>query len=94
MGAGFSGAQDLLPHDMDEQTALSHVAADSADAAAGDMLLNGTPEEVIEQAAQWRDCGVRYMVLMNCERLCSGACVRGWRRCRPFNKIIRGLKKL
>ena len=26
LGAGFAGAQDLLPHDMDEQTALSHVA--------------------------------------------------------------------
>ena len=24
MGADFSGSQDLLPHDMDEQTALSH----------------------------------------------------------------------
>jgi phthiodiolone/phenolphthiodiolone dimycocerosates ketoreductase len=26
LGTGFAGAQDLLPHDMDEQTALSHVA--------------------------------------------------------------------
>ena len=64
LGAGFAGAQDLLPHDMDEQTALSHVA-DIPSSLVREFLLNGTPDQVIEQAAQWRDCGVRYMVLAN-----------------------------
>jgi phthiodiolone/phenolphthiodiolone dimycocerosates ketoreductase len=31
----------------------------------GQGRLLGTPDEVIEQAAQWRDCGVRHMVLFN-----------------------------
>jgi phthiodiolone/phenolphthiodiolone dimycocerosates ketoreductase len=29
------------------------------------MLLEGTPDEVLERAAEWRDCGVRYLVLAN-----------------------------
>jgi phthiodiolone/phenolphthiodiolone dimycocerosates ketoreductase len=68
LGAGFSGAQDLMPFNMDEQTALSHVAQ-VPPALLRETTLNGTPEEVIEQAAQWRDCGVRYMVLINASPL-------------------------
>ena len=65
LGAGFAGAQDLLPHGMDEQTALSHAAAIPPVGDAGISPLCGTPDEVIDQAAEWRDCGVRYMVLSN-----------------------------
>ena len=64
LGRRLRGAQDLLPHDIDEQTALSHVA-DIPSSLVREFLLNGTPDQVIEQAAQWRDCGVRYMVLAN-----------------------------
>ena len=84
LGAGFSGAQDLLPHDIDEPTALSHVAQ-IPPTLLREIVLNGTPDEVIEQAAQWRDCGVRYMVLMNCSPS-SGACVRGLPRCSRLTK--------
>jgi phthiodiolone/phenolphthiodiolone dimycocerosates ketoreductase len=58
LGAGFSGARDLTPFTMDEQTALSHVAQVPS-ALLREITLNGTPDQVIEQAAQWRDCGVR-----------------------------------
>jgi phthiodiolone/phenolphthiodiolone dimycocerosates ketoreductase len=92
LGAGFSGAQDLLPHDMDEQTALSHVA-DIPSGVVREFLLNGTPDEVIEQAAQWRDCGVRYMVVVNVSFL-QRSLRKGLMSVQPFNKIVRGLKKL
>ena len=92
LGAGFSGAQDLLPHDMDEQTALSHVA-DIPSSLVREILLNGTPDEVIEQAAQWRDCGVRYTVLVNASVL-QRSLRKGLTSVVPFHKIVRGLRKL
>ena len=91
LGAGFSGAQDLMPFNMDEQTALSHVAQ-VPPALLRETTLNGTPEEVIEQAAQWRDCGVRYMVLINGGPL-QRSLRKGLASVQPFNKIIRGLKR-
>jgi phthiodiolone/phenolphthiodiolone dimycocerosates ketoreductase len=92
LGVGFSGGQDLLPHDMDEQTALSHAAAVPS-SVLREFLLNGTPDEVIEQAAQWRDNGVRYLVVVN-----ASVMQRSLRKAvasvMPFNKVVRGLKKL
>jgi phthiodiolone/phenolphthiodiolone dimycocerosates ketoreductase len=92
LGAGFAGAQDLLPHDIDEQTALSH-AAGVPSAVLREFLLNGTPDEVIEQAAQWRDGGVRYFVLINAS-IMQRNLRKGLASQLPFNKIVRGLKKL
>lgn len=92
LGAGFAGAQDLLPYDMDEQTALSH-AAKVPSSVMREIWLTGTPDEVIEQAAQWRDCGVRYMVLVNLSFL-QRSLRNGLAAVMPFNKIARGLKKL
>jgi phthiodiolone/phenolphthiodiolone dimycocerosates ketoreductase len=92
LGAGFAGAQDLVPHDMDEQTALSHAAAVPS-SLMREMLLNGTPDEVIEQAAQWRDCGVRYLVIINAS-LMQRSLRKALASVMPFNKIVRGLKKL
>lgn len=92
LGAGFSGAQDLLPHDMDEQTALSHVA-EIPPGVVRECLLNGTPDEVIEQAAQWRDCGVRYMVVLNVSFM-QRSLRKGLMSVQPYSKIVRGLKKL
>jgi phthiodiolone/phenolphthiodiolone dimycocerosates ketoreductase len=92
LGAGFSGAQDLLPFNIDEQTALSHVAQ-IPPALLRETTLTGTPEEVLERAAQWRDCGVRYMVLTNGGPL-QRSLRKGLLSVQPFSKIIRGLKKL
>jgi phthiodiolone/phenolphthiodiolone dimycocerosates ketoreductase len=92
LGAGFAGAQDLVPHDMDEQTALSHVTTVPS-SLMREMLLNGTPDEVIEQAAQWRDCGVRYLVIINAS-LMQRSLRKALASVMPFNKIVRGLKKL
>lgn len=64
LGKGFTGAQDLLPQDWDEQTALSHLK-DIPPSVLREFYLNGTPDEIVDQVAQWRDCGVRYLVLAN-----------------------------
>jgi phthiodiolone/phenolphthiodiolone dimycocerosates ketoreductase len=92
LGEGFSGAQDLLPYHMDEKTALSHVATIPA-AVLREQMLNGTPDEVIEQAAQWRDSGVRHMVISNASML-QPSLRKGLASMPAFTKVIRGLKKL
>jgi phthiodiolone/phenolphthiodiolone dimycocerosates ketoreductase len=92
LGAGFSGGQDLLPHDMDEQTALSHAAAVPS-SVLRESLLNGTPAEVVEQAAQWRDNGVRYLVLINASVM-QRSLRKSFASIMPFNKVVRGSKKL
>jgi phthiodiolone/phenolphthiodiolone dimycocerosates ketoreductase len=92
LGVGFAGAQDLLPHGIDEQTALSHAAAVPS-SVLREFLLNGTPDEVIEQAAQWRDGGVRYIVLVNASFL-QRSLRKALASAMPFNKVVRGIKKL
>jgi phthiodiolone/phenolphthiodiolone dimycocerosates ketoreductase len=92
LGAGFAGAQDLVPYGMDEQTALSHLAGIPS-SLVREVLLNGPPDEVIDQAAEWRDCGVRYMVLINLSFF-QRSLRKALAAVMPFNKIVRGLKKL
>jgi len=92
LGAGFAGAQDLVPYGMAEQTALSH-AANIPSSLLREILLNGTPDEIIDQAAEWRDCGVRYMVLINLSFF-QRSLRKGLAAVMPFNKMVRGLKKL
>jgi phthiodiolone/phenolphthiodiolone dimycocerosates ketoreductase len=86
LGAGFAGGQDLLPQDMDEQTALSH-AAKVPTSVMREYLLCGTPDEVIDQAAEWRDCGVRYMVLTN-SSIAQPNLRKSLASLVPFNKIM------
>ncbi len=92
LGVGFAGAQDLLPQDIDEQTALSLIKAIPT-AVVREMLLSGTPDEVLERAAEWRDCGVRYMVLANLTVM-QRSMRRGLAGMAPFFKIVRGLRRL
>lgn len=92
LGAGFTGAQDLLPQDWDEQTALSYIKGIPPELVR-DMYLAGTPDEVIDRAAQWRDCGVRYLVLANVTMM-QRSLRNGLAATVPFYKIVRGLKKL
>lgn len=92
LGVGFTGGQDLLPHDWDEQTALSHIKGITPQLVRDTMLV-GTPAQVLEQAAVWRDCGVRYLVVAHVSILQRNL-RNGLASQRPFFKIIRGLKKL
>jgi phthiodiolone/phenolphthiodiolone dimycocerosates ketoreductase len=92
LGAGFSGAQDLLPHAMDEQEALSHIKAIPTEVVRNAVLV-GTPDEIIERAAEWRDNGVRYLVLGNVSVL-QRSLAKGLASLVPFAKVVRGLKRL
>ena len=58
-----------------------------------EVFLSGTPDEVIEQAAQWRDQGARYVVVADASPLQRGL-GKGLAAMMPFARILRGLKKL
>jgi phthiodiolone/phenolphthiodiolone dimycocerosates ketoreductase len=92
LGVGFAGAQDILPQDWDEQTALSYIKTIPS-SLLRDTALVGTAGEVIEKAAEWRDCGVSHVVLLHCS-LMQRSLRNGLAAMGPFLKIIRGLKKL
>jgi phthiodiolone/phenolphthiodiolone dimycocerosates ketoreductase len=92
LGVGFIGGQDLLPQTMDEQTVLSHIKGITP-AFLRSMILTGTPDEVIEQAAEWRDCGVRHLVASNISFL-QPSLRNGLASTVPFFRIMRRLRKL
>ena len=92
LGLDFAGAQDLIPQTLDEQTVRSYTKNVPV-SLLKDALLAGTPNEVIDQAAQWRDHGVRYLVVNNLSYL-TPALRKGLASTAPFFKILRGLKKL
>jgi phthiodiolone/phenolphthiodiolone dimycocerosates ketoreductase len=58
-----------------------------------DALLSGVPEEVIDQAAEWRDHRLRYLVVANASMLQSSLW-KGLTASASFFRILRGLKKL
>jgi phthiodiolone/phenolphthiodiolone dimycocerosates ketoreductase len=58
-----------------------------------DVLLTGTPDDVIDQAAEWRDHGVRYLVASNVSHL-QPKLGKSIASVAPFFRILRGLKKL
>jgi len=92
LGHNFAGAQDLVPQTLDEQTVLSYTN-NTPVSLLKDAILAGTPDEVIDQAAQWRDHGVRYLVVSNLSHL-QPALRKGLASSAPFFKILRRLKKL
>ncbi|GAY14583.1 phthiodiolone/phenolphthiodiolone dimycocerosates ketoreductase [Mycobacterium sp. shizuoka-1] len=92
LGIGFTGAQDILPQDMDEQTALSHIKKIPT-AVVRDSLLCGTPDDIVDRVAQWRDCGVRYVVLANMGMLQRNL-GKGLMTALPLLQAVRRLKKL
>ncbi|MEN4477996.1 LLM class flavin-dependent oxidoreductase [Mycolicibacterium cosmeticum] len=92
LGVGFSGAQDILPQEWDEQTALSYIKGVTPELTR-DLGLVGTPAEVLDKAAAWRDAGVRHMVLINGATLQRSA-TKALAATIPFTKVMRGLKRL
>ena len=92
LGESFSGFQDLLPQTFDEQTALAHAAA-APISLIKQFALTGTPDEVIDRLAKWRDHGVRYPVLCNISVL-QTKLNRGLAAISPFVKILRGIRKM
>lgn len=92
LGADFTGAQDLIPQTWDEQTVLSYTAKVPVPLMK-EVLLTGTPKDVIAQAAEWRDHGVRYIVAANMSILHPNL-RKGMAASLPFARILRSLKRL
>lgn len=92
LGEHFAGAQDFLPQALDEQTVLSY-ARKVPVALLKDALLAGTPQAVIDQAAEWRNHGLRYLVVCNISIL-QPSLRKSLASSAPFLQILRGLKKL
>jgi phthiodiolone/phenolphthiodiolone dimycocerosates ketoreductase len=91
-GEDFTGAQDFIPQTLDEQTVVS-AAAQVPRSLLKECLLTGTPDEVIEQAAEWRDCGMDYVVICNVSAV-QPSLRRGLAATAPFMKILRQLRRL
>ena len=92
LGGDFSGLQDVIPQTMDEQTVLSH-ASKVPLSLLREMFLQGTPDEIVEQVAVWRDHGLRYPVLLNFSLLRTSL-RKGMASNFPLLSVLRGLKRL
>lgn len=92
MGAGFTGFQDITPFTVDEATALAYTES-VGDGVLRDSMLVGTPDQIIEQVAGWRDAGMTHLALNNIT-MAHRSSRAAWASTIPFRKIMRGLRKL
>jgi phthiodiolone/phenolphthiodiolone dimycocerosates ketoreductase len=92
IGADFAGMQDHVAFTMDEQEIREKSSQVPLSVVKG-MMLDGTVDDILEQAAVWRDHGVHYVVVVNFGPMQPN--VRGaLGTMLPFNKVVRGLKRL
>jgi phthiodiolone/phenolphthiodiolone dimycocerosates ketoreductase len=92
LGDDSTGAQDIIAQALDEQTVLS-LTADVPPSLLRELLLTGTPPDVIGQVAEWRDHGLQYPVICDISAV-QPSLRRGLVASFPFTKILRGLRKL
>nr|WP_232423328.1 LLM class flavin-dependent oxidoreductase [Mycobacterium sp. 155] len=92
LGVGFTGAQDILPQDWDEETAQSYIKSVPL-SLLREMYLCGTPDEIVDRAAEWRDSGVRHLVVVNVGPL-QRSLRKGMLSTVLFGRAVRKLKKL
>lgn len=58
-----------------------------------EQVFSGTPADVIDQVAEWRDHGLRHLVAVNASGM-QPSLRKAMATTVPFIKILRGLKKL
>jgi phthiodiolone/phenolphthiodiolone dimycocerosates ketoreductase len=92
LGTDATGGHDIVPQLLDEDTVLSYTKQVPA-SLIRELTLNGRPREVIEQAAEYRDQGLRYLVIANIGIL-QPSLSKGMASNLQFSRIIRGLKRL
>jgi phthiodiolone/phenolphthiodiolone dimycocerosates ketoreductase len=92
LGEDFTGAQDFIPQTLDEQTAVS-AAAQAPQSLLKECCLTGTPDDVIEQVAEWRHHGMEYVVVCNVSAM-QPSLRRGLAATVPFMRILRQLRRL
>jgi phthiodiolone/phenolphthiodiolone dimycocerosates ketoreductase len=89
LGGGY---QDIIPQILDEESVLSYTSNVPL-TLLKNACLQGTPDEIIEQLAEWRDHGLSYPVLLNLSTV-QPSLRRGLAAGSPFAKILRGVRKL
>jgi phthiodiolone/phenolphthiodiolone dimycocerosates ketoreductase len=87
-----SGYQDIIPQVLDEDSVLKYTS-NVPPSLLKDVCLHGTPDEIVDQVADWRDHGLSYPVLSNLSTL-QPSLRRGLAASNPFAKIMRGVRKL
>ncbi|MGE2835911.1 LLM class flavin-dependent oxidoreductase [Mycobacterium sp. SMC-4] len=92
LGSDFSGVQDLVPQLIDHQTALSYTSRVPA-SLMKEICFHGTPSDVLDQVAEWRDHGLRYLLVINGSQL-NPKLRKGMSATLPYASVLRGLKKL
>jgi phthiodiolone/phenolphthiodiolone dimycocerosates ketoreductase len=92
LGDDFTGVHDLMPQLIDKQSALSYTSQVPA-SLMKELTFHGTPDEVLDQVAEWRDHGLRYLNVINGSML-NPRLRKGLAATVPQLKVLRGLKKL
>jgi phthiodiolone/phenolphthiodiolone dimycocerosates ketoreductase len=92
LGADFSGVQDLVPQTIDYETALNYTKAVPA-SLMKETCFHGTADEVLDQVADWRDHGLRYLLVLNASQL-NPKLRKGAAASLPLSRVLRGLRKL
>ena len=92
LGAEFSGVQDLVPQIIDRETALSYTAR-VPQSLMKEICFHGTPDEVLDQVAEWRNHGLRYLLVLNGSQL-NPRLRKAVTASAPFGNVLRGLRKL
>jgi phthiodiolone/phenolphthiodiolone dimycocerosates ketoreductase len=92
LGDDFTGAQDIIPQILDEETVLKYTS-NVPPSLLKDACLQGTHDEIVDQLSDWRDHGLSYPVLSNLSTL-QPSLRRGLAAGNPFAKILRGVRKL
>jgi phthiodiolone/phenolphthiodiolone dimycocerosates ketoreductase len=92
LGAGFGGVHDLLPQTMDAETALDY-ARQVPPSLIREFTLAGTPAQILERLAEWRDHGLAYPVLLNMG-LMQPNLRTGVLSNVAFARMLRGIRKL
>ncbi|MGO8963658.1 hypothetical protein [Mycobacterium sp.] len=87
-----SGYQDIIPQVFDEESLLAYTS-DVPLSLLKDACLQGTPDEIVDQIADWRDHGLSYPVLLNLSTL-QPSFRRGMAAGNPFAKALRGIRRL
>ncbi len=92
LGSDFTGVQDLIPQLIDRQSALDYTAKVPS-SLMKEICFNGTADEVLDQIAEWRDHGLRYLLVINASQL-NPRVRKGLAATLPHVKVLRGLRRL
>ena len=92
MGPDFKGVQDLIPQLIDEETALSYVSKAPRELIT-DLFAVGMPDEIVDQFAEFRDQGLRCLVVGNMGAL-HPKLSKSAAATTPYVKVLRRLRKL